>query len=135
MIESKTAGGIIINNDNVLVVEQKHSSWSLPKGHIEVGETVLEAAKREIYEESGITDLTFVKELGTYQRYKISKDKSDDLSELKTITIFLFTTTQTKLEPQDPENPSAIWLEKDKVADKLTHKKDKEFFLSIINEI
>ena len=49
-----TAGGIIINNQQTVIVNQNNDSWSLPKGHVEEGETVLRAAKREIFEETGI---------------------------------------------------------------------------------
>ena len=43
------AGGIIINKNNeVAIVNQNHDSWSLPKGHIDPGESKLETAKREI---------------------------------------------------------------------------------------
>ena len=45
----------------VLVVNQRGRSWSLPKGHIEKGESILEAARREIYEESGVKKLKFVR--------------------------------------------------------------------------
>ena len=49
--------------------------------------------------------------------------------------MFLFKTNQEVLKPIDPTNPEARWIKKEKVAELLTHKKDKEFFLSIINEI
>jgi len=49
--------------------------------------------------------------------------------------MFLFETIEEKLKPIDPTNPEARWVEKDKVADLLTHKKDKEFFLSVLGEI
>ena len=40
--------GIVLNiNKQVLVVNQNHDSWSLPKGHVDPGETAFEAAKRE----------------------------------------------------------------------------------------
>ena len=56
------AGGIIINKNNeVVIVNQNHDSWSLPKGHIDPGESNLETAKREIYEETGIIDLKLIK--------------------------------------------------------------------------
>jgi len=119
----------------VLVVSQKGTSWSLPKGHIDPGEDAFAAAKREIYEESGITNLTLVRELGSYKRYKISLDGGDDTSEFKTIHMFLFITDQEKLQPIDPENPEARWLKKSEVANLLTHQKDKEFFLGVIDEI
>jgi len=134
--ETKTAGGVVINNEGkVLVVSQHGNSWSLPKGHIDEGETALEAAKREIYEESGIKDLELIKNLGEYQRYKIGKTGGEDKSELKNITIFLFKTTETALQPVDPDNPEARWVDKEKVANLLTHPKDKEFFQRILNEI
>jgi len=119
----------------VLVVNQNWNSWSLPKGHIDPGEDALGAAKREIYEESGLTNLTLVRELGSYQRYKISLEGGDDTSELKTIHMFLFTTDQEKLTPIDPRNPEARWLKKSEVADLLTHRKDKEFFQSVIDTL
>ena len=131
-----TAGGVVLNHENdVLLVSQHGTSWSLPKGHIDPGEEKLEAAIREIYEESGITDLEMIKELGEYQRYRIGVDAEEDESELKTIYMFLFKTNQFELKPVDPENPEARWIKKEKVADLLTHHKDKEFFLSIIQII
>jgi ADP-ribose pyrophosphatase YjhB (NUDIX family) len=135
-MNTKTAGGVVTNpRGKILVVNQKGTSWSLPKGHIEKDESELQAAKREIAEESGIMRLEFVKKLGTYQRYKISKNGGDEESELKTITMFLFKTKGNLLKPIDPENPEAQWVAKEEVADLLTHQKDKEFFLSIIGEL
>ena len=100
MRNTKTAGGVVLNTDGeVLVVSQRGTSWSLPKGHIEEGEDAITAARREIEEESGVSNLEYIKDLGTYQRYKISKDGGDDQSELKTITIFLFRTNQLELNP------------------------------------
>ena len=119
----------------ILVVSQQGRSWSLPKGHIDPGEDAIAAAKREIYEESGITHLTLLGELGNYQRCKISLDGGDDMSEQKTIFMFLFKTTQFDLKPIDPENPEAKWVHRNDVVDLLTHRKDKAFFFSVINQI
>lgn len=133
---TRSAGGVVVNNNSrILVVNQHGNSWSLPKGHIEKGEKELDAAEREIYEESGIKDLKLVKNLGSYQRHKLAKDGKEDGSELKTITMFLFRTSENMLKPVDPENPEARWVEKNSVADLLTHPKDKEFFLGVLGEI
>ena len=123
------AGGIVINNkQEIAIVNQNHDSYSLPKGHVDQGESYLDAAKREIYEETGIKDLQYIKELGSYSRYKIGLDGKDDLSELKIIHIFLFTSNQDQLVPQDPNNPFAIWANIEQVQKYLTHKEDVKFF-------
>lgn len=122
-------------NGEVLVVSQHGTSWSLPKGVIEEGETDLEAAEREIWEESNIRQLELVKELGSYERYRISRDGGEDKSESKHITIFLFKTNETDLKSNDPHNPEARWVKKEDVAGLLTHPKDKEFFERILTEI
>ncbi len=129
MIKTHSAGGVVTNSEGkVLVVSQHGTSWSLPKGHIDPGEDALGAARREIYEESGIRDLEFVRELGSYERHKIGMNGGDDRSELKVITMFLFRTSEKLLKPVDSDNPEAKWVEKSKVARLLTHEKDREFF-------
>ena len=45
------------------------------------------------------------------------------------------TTKEKFIKPIDPENPEARWVEKDQIAELLTHPKDKEFFLSIKDKI
>lgn len=133
---AKIAGGVVINQDGlVVVVNQRRDSWSLPKGHIDEGENALEAAIREVHEESGISQLELIADLSTYQRYKLARGGGDDTSELKTITMFLFKTDQSLLKPIDPDNPEARWVNKNEVADLLSHYKDKEFFLSIKDKI
>ena len=135
MNKTTSAGGIVLNKEGkVLVVNQNNDSWSLPKGHIDEGETALIAAKREIEEESGLTHLELKKELGNYERHKIHLDGGDDTSELKTIHMFLFTTKEKNLNPKDKQNPEARWVDKEKVAELLTHNKDKEFFEQNKNE-
>src|SRR6185437_620721 len=109
MKETISAGGVVLNaKGEVAVASQYGHTWSLPKGHIEQGEDAMAAAKREIAEETGLTDLEYVKDLGSYARYKIGQDgRSEDSSERKTIVMFLFKTTQEILKPTDPDNPEA----------------------------
>jgi 8-oxo-dGTP pyrophosphatase MutT (NUDIX family) len=129
-----SAGGVVVNPaGDVLVVSQRGTSWSLPKGHVEPGENPRDTAAREINEEAGITRLTFIKELGTYQRFLIGRDPTtDDKSELKTLTFYLYMTDETALRPTDPHNPVAKWVSPAKVAGLLTHPRDEAFFQSIL---
>lgn len=49
---------IILNMERMLLVHPTGFNWignlGLPKGHVEEGETLYEAAKREVFEETGI---------------------------------------------------------------------------------
>ena len=131
-ITTQSAGGVVVNKKGeVLVVSQMGTSWSLPKGHQEEGETLLETARREIYEETGVSDLELVKELGNIERYK----GGDDTSEWKIITIFLFKTGTEKLQPIDPKHPEARWVAKKEAESLLTYQKDRDFFSRIASEI
>ena len=136
-VKTETAGGVVVNKrKRVLVVNQRGTSWSLPKGHIEQGEEKLAAAIREIEEETGIRRLTFIKELGSYSRYKIGLgEMKEDIRELKVIHMFLFTTDEEKFHLTDPTHPEARWVYPDDVESLLTHPKDKVFFKSIRNQI
>jgi 8-oxo-dGTP pyrophosphatase MutT (NUDIX family) len=133
---SYSGGGVIIGpNKKVLVVSQHGTSWSLPKGRLEEGEDTKGAALREIEEETGLTKLNFIKELGTYERSLIGINGKPDNRFLKTITIYLYTTQEEELKPIDPDNPEARWIDPDKVAELLTHPKDKEFYLSVLPRV
>lgn len=128
------AGGVVWNKKyGIVVVNQNHNSWSLPKGHVEKGEETLAAAIREIQEESGIpaTALNFVREVAHYSRRR-TKLREGDTDELRDITLYLFTTEWEKLLPEDPENPEALWIPTQVVPDILTNAIDKKEFERII---
>ena len=129
MKRTVSAGGIVVNpRGQILVVSQHGTSWSLPKGHVEEGEDLLAAARREIHEESGVSRLELVRALGSYERPSLSAAGGADPSEFKRIHLFLFTTDEEELCPVDPENPEARWVEPEDVAELLTHPADREFF-------
>lgn len=57
-----SAGGVVYRRsgssyDIVVVNRARHTDWSLPKGHLEAGETREQAAVREVKEETGIDAL------------------------------------------------------------------------------
>ncbi|MDL5159819.1 NUDIX domain-containing protein [Actinomycetospora termitidis] len=125
MFHSEAAGGVVVDPDGrVVVVRQRARTWSLPKGHVDPGEAVLDAARREIHEECGLADLDLVRELGSYTRLGVG----GGLPERKTITLFLFTSPAADLAPLDPANPEARWVPADRVADMLSNPADGRFF-------
>ena len=103
------------------------------EGHIEDGEDEIAAAKREIYEESGISRLKFVRKLGSYERYRIGKaGVGENKTELKNITILLFETDEKLIQPRDHSISQAKWVPKKDVSNLLTHIKDRNFFLELV---
>ncbi|HEA46652.1 MAG TPA: NUDIX hydrolase [Candidatus Pacearchaeota archaeon] len=128
--EHSSAGIILRDNKIVLVYQKSTDSWGLPKGHIEKGESKEESARREIYEEVGIKDLRFVKEIGDYER---PTRKSKNI--IKHISVLLFRTDQEKLSSHDSENPFSKWVDMKKVPQSLSYPEDKKFFLKIRGKI
>lgn len=127
------AGGVVYNpKHGIALVNQNHDSWSLPKGHVEEGEEPKDAATREIWEEIGISEnkLKYIAPLGFYERMRIKKNHGDK-DELRTITIYLFTTEEDTLYSHSTENSEVKWATIDDVKNILTHDKDKEFFKRI----
>src|SRR2546422_4816188 len=52
-----TVGALIVNNQGKILLAKSHKwfdSYTLPGGHIEVGETMVDAVKREVKEEVGL---------------------------------------------------------------------------------
>ncbi len=49
-----STGGIVIQDNKVLMLKTYRNRWVLPKGHIEAGETFSRAALREVFEETGV---------------------------------------------------------------------------------
>lgn len=46
--------GVIVNDDNEIMLGFSHNTYQFPGGHLEDGETLLDCLKREIKEETGI---------------------------------------------------------------------------------
>lgn len=58
----RSAGAVVFRRTGRgvrLLVLRAYSSWDFPKGEIETGENELDAARREVGEETGLTDLDF----------------------------------------------------------------------------
>jgi 8-oxo-dGTP pyrophosphatase MutT (NUDIX family) len=61
IVREPTAGGVVWrrNKDGdveILLIQDAKDRWTIPKGHIEEGETAQQTAKREIGEEAGLTN-------------------------------------------------------------------------------
>lgn len=70
VLREPTAGGVVFrrnaktNNLEILLIQDAKDRWTIPKGHIEEGETAKETAAREITEETGLKHLKILNWLG-----------------------------------------------------------------------
>ncbi len=56
----RAAGGIVVDDSGDMLLIRRNNRWDLPKGKVEAGETLIQAALREVEEESGIKVLPTV---------------------------------------------------------------------------
>lgn len=61
-IHITAGGGLVFNEANELLLIYRRNKWDLPKGKLDLGETVEACALREVSEETGLTDLSIRKQ-------------------------------------------------------------------------
>jgi 8-oxo-dGTP pyrophosphatase MutT (NUDIX family) len=87
------AGYLIFRRADALefLLMEHQDRWDLPKGHVDHGESILQAAKRELWEETGISDsqIWTDPEFVFTSQYWVSKRKTPSQKALKQTTIYL----------------------------------------------
>ena len=104
----EASGGVVYNEYKESLLIYRRGMWDLPKGKIEKGESVEQAALREVEEETGVTGLelgAFIK--NTYHTYRDKKLKR----VLKVTHWYRMSTSNQKLIPQAEEDiEKALWM-------------------------
>jgi 8-oxo-dGTP pyrophosphatase MutT (NUDIX family) len=123
----RSAGAIVVSADptdaTTLLLEQVRTTGErqvvAPKGTIEAGESPLAAAAREVREEAGLSELTYIGFLGQ-QRYSFT-DQDGEAAE-KTVDWFLFATQSQGVAPQTAEGfVAAEWLPLERAIEAASH--------------
>lgn len=96
--ESVAAGGVVarVSGSQILIAvakEKGHHTGVLPKGHVEAGEEIESAARREIAEEVGVERLDLIAKLDVKARLDFDK------TEWKLTHYFLYVTDQVEVKP------------------------------------
>ena len=130
-VDEVSAGGLVIDfsgTKGLLIgrVDQKDESrerllWSLPKGHIEEGETPQEAAIREVAEETGIQS-EISRELGVIDFWFMAGGKRIH----KTVHHYLFKEVGGSLAPQVTEVDEVKWFPLEEIVELLAYPDEKK---------
>ncbi len=130
-MDEVSAGGLVIDisgSRGLLIgrIDQKDQSgrrilWSLPKGHIEEGETPQITALREVWEETGI-ESEISRSLGVIDFWFMAGGKRIH----KTVHHFLFKETGGLLMPQESEVDEVAWFSLGKIVERLAYPDEKK---------
>ena len=116
----RAAGGVVCHEGSVLVVHRpRYDDWSLPKGHLDPGETWEQAALREVHEETGVRCKIIS------PPYPVTYLLADNLPKL----VLFFAMTPTDLPARlagDPtEVDQAAWWPIPQALESLTHQAER----------
>ena len=101
--ERIASGGVVVrvSGDETFVAftrEGDMQGFVLPKGGVEPGESLLAAARREVEEETGLSEITLIRKLGVVERLTFVK------SWWNVMHFYLFRTDQVDATPTDTGN-------------------------------
>jgi len=122
-----SAGGVVVRGQEVVVIVPTRRAadgsrvLALPKGHVDPGETPVQAAEREVREETGIVAEP-VQELGETRYWY----RRDGRTIGKTVAFFLFTYVEGDIEDHDDEVEEARWLSLAEAQKQLSHAAERD---------
>ena len=121
VIDSTGTKGLLIGRRDLKDQKRERLLWSLPKGHIEAGETPEQAAIREVAEETGI-ESEIARELGVIDFWFMAGGKRIH----KTVHHFLFKETGGHLAPQITEVDDVGWFPLEEIVSLLAYPDEKK---------
>lgn len=129
MINEKSAGCIIIENEKILLVKQTSGNWGFPKGHLEKGESETEAAIRETKEETNL-DVTILDE---NKRYSIEYDTNKGAH--KEAVYFLAKKNSNNITRQESEITEIRWFNFKEAIETISFENAKELLRKVLTDL
>ena len=134
MLEERSAGAILYlespSGKLYLLLNYPSGHWDFVKGNIEKGETFKQTTLREIKEETGIVDVSFVEGFENKVEYHYQRDGELVHKEV----VFFLAKTETEHVEISHEHLGFTWLKFDDVMKKVTYK-TAQSLLKKVNEL
>ena len=105
-----------------LLLHYGSGHWDFPKGHIEAGEDAEQAARRELKEETGISEIRFVKGYKQSLRYFF---RQKGIGIFKIVIYYLVETDQSEISLSH-EHIGFDWLSYESAMERLTFKNSRD---------
>ncbi|MEI8149132.1 MAG: NUDIX hydrolase [Actinomycetes bacterium] len=121
VIDETGTKGLLIGRRDLKDASRERLLWSLPKGHIEAGETPEMAAIREVHEETGI-ESEIARELGVIDFWFMASGKRIH----KTVHHYLFRKVGGTLAPQITEVDDVGWFPLEEIVNLLAYPDEKK---------
>ena len=126
----KSCGIVLFYSEDFLLIQHsakygEKGHWDFPKGHIEGSETEMETARRELEEETGISNFHFIKNFKEKINYNITIGSKIIPKEV----IFFLAESSTKKVKLSSEHQNYAWLNFSLAHDKLTYSNAKEVLI------
>ena len=128
MKKVKSCGCIIIENNKVLLIQQKKGNWGFPKGRVEKNETECETAIREVKEETNL-DVKIEDINKKYiDNYFTKKNES------KEVVFFLAKRIGGEIKPQEKEIKNVEWVDLLEAINRITMESTKILYQKVLTE-
>jgi 8-oxo-dGTP pyrophosphatase MutT (NUDIX family) len=135
----RSAGIIVFRRDGaeclfLLILSKltKRPLWEFPKGGVDDGETVMQAALRELFEETGIleTEVKLIPEFERTEDYRFTAGGTQRRSLIhKQVTYFLAETTKAEVILSVKESSEFAWLTLPDAMKRLRYKERRKLLL------
>lgn len=102
--------------------------WDFPKGHLDTGETTEDAIRREVAEETGLTDIEFVP--GFRETLRLFFRNPDGKTVLKFVA-FRVARTRTAEVKLSFEHIGFVWLPFTEAVERVTYKNAKQLLVNV----
>lgn len=130
-VEETSAGGLVVDDQGRAAIISRRNKrgrvvWSLPKGHLEEGETLEAAAVREVGEETGIIGRVLAP-LGVIDFYFTAESRRIH----KTVHHYLLRAEGGELSADDVEVEDVAWVPLDELDDTLTYADERDLLARV----